>query len=91
MSSNAPDPDMVEAITDALESGQKIQAIKIYRDATGKGLKEAKEFVEQLIPSLIEKDPDRFAALNPKGAGCAAGVALLATFATCWALLLSRV
>ncbi len=89
MSSSTPDPEMVDAITEALESGQKIQAIKIYRDATGKGLKEAKEFVDQLIPSLIEKDPDRFAALNRQGAGCAVGVALLATFVGCLALLLN--
>ena len=32
----------------ALESGRKIEAIKVCRNITGMGLKEAKEFVESL-------------------------------------------
>jgi ribosomal protein L7/L12 len=36
------------AVVDALRRGQKIDAIKAYREATGAGLKEAKEYVEEL-------------------------------------------
>jgi ribosomal protein L7/L12 len=37
-----------EAIT-ALEQGRKIEAIKIYREAAGVGLKEAKEAIEKYL------------------------------------------
>lgn len=37
-----------EEIWALLRSGQKIQAIKLYRERTGVGLKEAKDYVEQL-------------------------------------------
>ena len=42
-----PEPwsDEVNAL---LRDGKKIQAIKVYREATGAGLKEAKEAVEKL-------------------------------------------
>lgn len=39
------DPEVIEAI----EAGQKIQAIKKLRSITGMGLKEAKEAVDQYI------------------------------------------
>ncbi len=42
--------EQLEAMTDALEGGRKIEAIKIYREATGEGLKDSKEFVEHLSP-----------------------------------------
>jgi hypothetical protein len=35
-------------VADALKRGEKIQAIKLYREATGAGLKDAKEFVEAI-------------------------------------------
>jgi ribosomal protein L7/L12 len=37
-------PDIVEAV----RTGQKIMAIKLYRQSTGAGLKESKDFVEEL-------------------------------------------
>lgn len=40
---NVPPP-----VLDALRRGKKIEAIKEYRQATGAGLKEAKEFVEEI-------------------------------------------
>lgn len=42
------DPSARAAIEQALESGQKIEAIKILRDSTSLGLKEAKEAVEAM-------------------------------------------
>jgi endonuclease V-like protein UPF0215 family len=35
-------------IAEALRANQKIEAIKLYRQATGVGLKEAKEFIEEV-------------------------------------------
>jgi len=35
-------------VVDAVQRGQKIQAIKHYREATGVGLKEAKDFIEEV-------------------------------------------
>jgi ribosomal protein L7/L12 len=54
-------PEQVEAISDALANRDTIKAIKIYRDATGKGLKESKGFIDALIPQLKQQDPERFA------------------------------
>ena len=38
------DPQIIELI----QAGKKIEAIKLYRESTGVGLKEAKDFVESL-------------------------------------------
>ena len=46
-------PDQRGAIVAALKSGNKIEAIKLCREATGMGLAEAKDWVEKL-----EADPD---------------------------------
>ncbi len=56
-------------ISDALLAGRKIDAIKIYREATGSGLMEAKEFIEKLEDDLREEYPDKF---PERGKGCAA-------------------
>ncbi|NLT56108.1 MAG: hypothetical protein GXX79_16460 [Actinomycetales bacterium] len=41
------EPDLPEVL-DLLVRGQKIQAVKAYREATGLGLKESKDAVEEL-------------------------------------------
>ncbi len=43
-----PYGDVPSPVVDALERGDKILAIKHFREATGAGLKEAKEFVEEV-------------------------------------------
>lgn len=43
-----PYRDVPQAVVEALERGKKIEAIKHYRAATGLGLREAKEFVEEV-------------------------------------------
>jgi hypothetical protein len=65
----------VDRIADALAAGRKIEAIKIYREVTGQGLKQAKDFIDALIPKLREQDPERFAGLStgPK-VGCGSAV-----------------
>jgi ribosomal protein L7/L12 len=41
---SGPSPEIV----DLIRRGEKLEAIKLYREKTGVGLKEAKEFVESL-------------------------------------------
>lgn len=47
-----PEPDIPAAVLKELVAGRKIQAIKEYREATGAGLKEAKDAVELLARQL---------------------------------------
>src|ERR1700738_976652 len=42
----APYRNLPRDVMEALRRGEKIQAIKLYRDATGVGLKEAKDIIE---------------------------------------------
>lgn len=65
--------DATESIKTALFSGRKIDAIKLYRQISGAGLKEAKDFVEDLEEELRVSDPTRFVA-GPRGRGCGVGV-----------------
>ena len=71
--------DKIREITDCLLAGRKIEAVKIYREATGKGLKESKEFIESLTASLREKHPDKFPAAK---AGCTSLIVLSLTILT---------
>jgi Ribosomal protein L7/L12 C-terminal domain len=43
-----PNQGLDKQISDLVRSGQKIEAIKLYREQTGVGLKEAKDYVERL-------------------------------------------
>lgn len=63
-------------IRDALYRGELIAAIKLHRDATGSGLKEAKEAVEKLDAELRASSPDKFTSL-PRRAGCFAMIVVL--------------
>lgn len=66
----------MNSLTEALLQGRKLEAIKIYRQATGLGLKEAKEAIEELERSLRIKFPDKFSAA-PKSGGCFGSAAVL--------------
>ena len=50
----------MERVKDALREGRKLQAIKIYKDATGKGLRESKKYIDALcdeyLPQIPQKD-----------------------------------
>ena len=64
-----PDPNSLEGQVLALMQGQKkIEAVKLYRQQTGLGLKEAKDAVEALAAKH---------GMSPKGAGCAGMVLLM--------------
>lgn len=52
--------EQITAVTDAIFAGQKIGAIKLYREATNASLVEAKEFVEKLEAELRLQYPDKF-------------------------------
>jgi hypothetical protein len=74
------DPRLTDAgiaqISSALYAGQKIAAIKMYREATGAGLTEAKEAVELIERTLRETEPEKFTVPPSKG-GCLAIVIVL--------------
>jgi hypothetical protein len=43
-----PYANLPAGIAEALKSGQKIKAIKLYRQSSGVGLKQAKDFIEEV-------------------------------------------
>jgi hypothetical protein len=53
--------EQLTAISNALYSGNKIEAIKLYRTATGKDLKDSKDAVEKLAVELEARNPAMFA------------------------------
>ena len=68
--------DHVDQIQAAIFAGRKIEAIKLYRQSSGKGLKEAKDFVEALEVELRQRSPEQFTA-PPAGKGCVGAVVIL--------------
>ena len=46
------DPALVESVSDLVAAGRKIEAIRELREATGIGLKEAKQTVEAMIKNM---------------------------------------
>ncbi len=56
-----------EAMTELLFLGHKLNAIKIYRQATGAGLKESKDFVDALEATLLQTMPERFKIVKFEG------------------------
>ena len=79
---NLADGSAQDEILDAIFANRKLEAVKLYRSATGSSLKEAKEFVEDLTGQLRETDAEQF---TPHGKGCANSVLV------CLALLLTGV
>jgi hypothetical protein len=67
-----------EEIREAIFAGQKIRAIKLYREVSGAGLKEAKDFVEALAAELYARSPEKFTTAPASGCGTAAALLLLA-------------
>lgn len=48
--------DYMKEVKRALGEGRKLEAIKIYKTATGQGLKESKEFVDGLCEKYYKPD-----------------------------------
>jgi ribosomal protein L7/L12 len=61
--------DKLTVIKEALFSGRKIEAIKLYREATDAGLAEAKTAVEKIEAELRASSPEKFTAPTAKK-GC---------------------
>lgn len=76
---DTPNDEQIAEVTKALADGDKIEAIKIYREATGKGLKESKDFIDALIPKLLEEDPETYSKLK-LGGGCVSLVVFVLLF-----------
>ncbi len=68
-------PEVAKEIADHVFAGRKIAAIKLYREHSGQGLKESKDFVEALEAELRAKDPGKFAPVTP-GKGCLGTIAV---------------
>ena len=69
-------PEISQQVQDLIYDRQKIGAIKILREETGKGLKESKEEIERIEAQLEQSYPACFSA-KPKAAGCGAAALLL--------------
>jgi ribosomal protein L7/L12 len=54
-------PEQLTHVSNALYAGNKIEAIKLYRTATGKDLKDSKDAVEKLVVELEAQNPAMFA------------------------------
>lgn len=66
--------DVSQRVDGELFAGRKIQAIKLYREATGCSLRDAKEAVDAREAKLRAVDPTRFVATGK--AGCMGMIAL---------------
>lgn len=60
----AQTPDLHDKILDSIFRGEKLQAVKLYRDNAGVSLREAKEFIEDLTDKLQEEAADQFESGN---------------------------
>ena len=76
----------MDEINAEIFAGRKIGAIKLYREATGEGLKESKDFIEALSIRLHEESSEKFQVEPGKG-GCAGVLLFVAVIlggASCW-------
>lgn len=64
-----PTIPQLEDLKQSIFAGRKIEAIKLHREATGLGLKESKDAVEQLEVELRKTEEHRFVKGAAQG-GC---------------------
>lgn len=64
-------PEQIRQINEAIFAGHTIEAIKLYREYTGLGLKEAKDFVDAVAAELRKAAPEKFAPSGDGKAGAA--------------------
>lgn len=76
---DSPSEDGLAPVADALYRGQKIEAIKLYRESRNCGLKEAKDAVEELEAGLRKVSPEKF--VPSAGKGCLGAAVLLSAAA----------
>jgi hypothetical protein len=56
----------LKAIREAIFAGRTITAIKVYRQCTGLGLKEAKDAIEEMEKKLRVESPEKFLVQQPE-------------------------
>ena len=66
-----------QQVYDALFAGNKNEAIRLWRQLSGSGLKESKGFIDALELDLRAESPERFTAA-PQRFGCAGVLSFLA-------------
>ena len=76
------DDAQLDEILDEIHAGKKLNAVKIYKEAKGVSLMEAKEFVEKLMRELEIAQPGSV----PRASGCNAITLMLIMLATIWAI-----
>ena len=59
----------------AIYANRKIEAIRLHRAATSSGLRESKEFIEELQARLWEEMPEKF--VSPPRSGCVGSAAIV--------------
>lgn len=82
-------PEQMQKIEEALAAGQKIDAIAVYREATGLGLAESKDAIEALQAKLKEQNPGKFAsvpAVTKSGCGSIMTLGVAALVLVTWVL-----
>src|SRR3954469_10523698 len=84
-----PEADAAK-IREFVFAGRKIQAIKLLREASGLGLKEAKDVVEALEKELRETSPEKFTAKAGKGCGTTVLCCLLFVICCAWVVSVAR-
>ena len=78
--------DPLEAeIRRLLEARRKIEAIKLIRERTGVGLKEAKERADAMSRQLHAASPHTPGVTGPRGGAAFVGVAIVVLIALSWA------
>jgi len=60
-------------IEKCIANGQKIEAIKLYREATSQGLKESKDFIDGAFEQFKKENPH---LIFPKKSGCGTTILL---------------
>ena len=64
-------PEQLTTVSNAIYAGNKIEAIKFYRTASGKDLKDSKDAVEKLTAELEARNPAMFARQRRQGGSLA--------------------
>ncbi len=75
-------PRQMRKICQEIYEGDMLQAVCLYKEASGKGLKESRQFIEMLTKRLYEETPEKFR--NQARPGCASAVLLLAVVAAAY-------
>lgn len=82
----------IEHVTKALtteDSSSYISAVKLYRKYSGKGLKECKTAVDDMVAELQRLEPEKYSYLSQRGKGCMVFLVLLLVITSLVVLLLT--